>query len=133
MDAFRPDILFGPGAVGPPAHPVIVETAGRCQVCRVHWTRTPTAGCEVCQRRAAWGIIVMILVAQRTLARLCCLADPDIPFLAGLDAVAYLMTDRKRQEDRARRDALDEQRETNRQAADAYSQGRMDAQDERGW
>lgn len=131
-DVFKPDILFGPGAIVPGQLAASVETSGRCRVCRVHWTKTPVAGCDVCQRRAAWGVIV------ETLSDLAAETSWSVGFreayLASLDAVAHLMTDRKRQEDRARRDALDEQRATNRNAAEAYSQGRADAlDDERGW
>lgn len=130
---FNPDILYGPGLISPTQPAAIVETSGRCQVCRLHWTRTPVAGCEVCQRRAAWGIII------ETLSDLAAETSWSVAFreayLASLDAVAFLMTDRVRQERRARRELNDEIRDGQRSAQESYSAGRLDAQAdaEGGW
>jgi hypothetical protein len=86
-----------------------------------HYIRAEDEQCTDCRRRRAWGTV------NRAILELTDGTERDQRIVLGaLEAIGLLMQERQALVYRYNREALDEQRATNRAARESYDQGRND-------
>lgn len=102
-----------------------------CKLCRRCAVTEKDPICDRCVRLSAIGVLVVMAVGRRVVDR--DVDDSDVGealsmvmFCATLDAIAFLMEDRRKLFREMNRALRDESREAQRDARDAYQEGRRD-------
>lgn len=109
---------------------VSLETLVNHRVCPVCARWLPPDGCERCRRLRAIGALVVLVTVEWIDDG----GTPRLPgpALRGLDAIAFLLTERAQLVRSHRRERNEDAREADRGAREAYGQGRDEGRAESG-